>query len=115
MSDVVCRGTGAVPGPDLGGEVVGVGWGGGVLASGGGGPGAGAVGVEVDGPVGVVFEEVVEAAEGVEVVDGGGAVGVGDDVVEVALGGGGGAAGEAAVVVAGADGAGEGFAGAVGG
>ena len=60
-----------------------------VVVAGWGGPDCGAVGLSLDGPVGVVFEVVVAAAQGVEVgLVGGAAVGPGVDVVEFAVAGG---------------------------
>ncbi len=61
------------------------------------------VGGEGVGPSAFVFEAVVGVALGLEVVFAGGAGGVGDDVVEVAVGGGALASGGAAGDVAGAD------------
>src|SRR5690349_3401942 len=72
---------------------------GGVLVSGGGGPGQGAVGVGLHLPArGVGFQQVVVGAVGGEVVFAGrAAVGPGEDVVQLGVGGFSAAAGESAV------------------
>src|SRR5689334_18408347 len=86
----------------------------GVGAAVGGGPGADASLVHGDLPAGMVLEPVVGRAQGLEVGDGGRAVGMWDHVVELAASGGGVATGEPAGPVAGPDGSRSPCAGTVG-
>src|SRR6476469_5571898 len=81
----------------------------------GGRPLADAERVHLDPPPGMVLEPVVGGTQGLQVGDGGGAVGVTDDVVELTSFGGGGAPREPAGPVARADGAGRRGAWSVGG